>query len=221
MSNRKKLAIGVGVGIVAIGGLVASVAAVNMGSKADDTAMSGMDHSAMSMKDESESAMFKEYNALKGEAFDKAYVSNMIVHHESALNMAEQAQSKTERQEIRDLTMSIMNSQSAEIVKMRQWQTDWGYPATSGHMMTDSANAGMSMEGMADMSTELKDLSGAAFDKKFLELMIQHHQDAVDMSRPAATNASHQEVKDIAMDIIAAQKGEIDQMRAWQQAWGY
>ena len=82
-------------------------------------------------------------------------------------------------------------------------------------------NASGSMEGMASMNDELKDLTGDAFDKKFLELMISHHQDAVDMAMPAETNAQHQEVKDLAKAIISAQTAEIDQMKMWQKGWGF
>ena len=77
------------------------------------------------------------------------------------------------------------------------------------------------MEGMTMMGEELKDLTGAAFDKKFLSLMIDHHQQAIDMARPAATNAEHQEVKDLANAIIAAQTKEIEDMKTWQKQLGY
>lgn len=52
--------------------------------------MAGMDHSKMNMNS-SESDTYKKYAALKGEAYDKEFLANMIVYHESAMNMAEMA----------------------------------------------------------------------------------------------------------------------------------
>lgn len=182
--------------------------------------MAGMDHSKMNMTS-SESDTYKKYAALKGEAYDKEFVANMIVHHESAMNMAEMALASAKHQEIKDLAANINASQGQEVSSMRKWQTEWGYPATSGHMMTGMEEAGHSMESMSDMNEALKGLSGDAFDRKFLELMIEHHQGAIDMAKPATTNAAHQEVKDLAQAIIDAQTKEIGEMKQWQQQWGY
>lgn len=74
---------------------------------------------------------------------------------------------------------------------------------------------------MTAMTAELKGVTGDAFDKKFLSEMIMHHQGAVDMATMAATQAKHQELKDLASSIISAQKGEITQMQQWQKQWGY
>ena len=74
---------------------------------------------------------------------------------------------------------------------------------------------------MSDMTAGLKGLTGDAFDKKFISEMIVHHQGAVDMANLVATQAKHQEVKDLAKGIISAQTTEISQMRQWQKDWGY
>lgn len=185
------------------------------------TSNSTGDASYGSTQESNQSETYKKYAAFKGEAYDKEFVANMIVHHESAMNMAEMALASAKHQEIKDLATNINASQGQEVGNMRNWQNQWGYPPTSGHSMTGMAEAGHSMEGMSDMNEALKGLSGEAFDKKFLELMIEHHQGAIDMAHPAATNAFHQEVKDLAQAIITAQTKEINQMKIWQKAWGY
>jgi uncharacterized protein (DUF305 family) len=72
---------------------------------------------------------------------------------------------------------------------------------------------------MASMNAALAGKTGDAFDQAFLSEMIVHHEGAVEMARLALTNAKHQEIKDLATAIIAAQNKEIDQMKAWQTAW--
>jgi uncharacterized protein (DUF305 family) len=45
----------------------------------------------------------------------------MIPHHEGALIMAKDAQSKSKRPEIQQLSQAILVSQAAEIKLMKQW----------------------------------------------------------------------------------------------------
>lgn len=205
--------------VIAIGGVAAGYLMNRVDAPTKDN-MSGVNHTNTNMI-ANQSEIYKKYAGLKGEAYDKEFVANMIVHHESAMNMAELALAAAQHQEIKDLASNINASQGREVADMRNWQIKWGYPPTSGHSMTGMEEAGHSMEGMGDMNEALIGLEGAAFDKKFLELMIEHHQGAIDMAKPAATNALHQEVKDLAQVIIDAQTKEINQMKQWQKEWGF
>ncbi len=65
------------------------------------------------------------------------------------------------------------------------------------------------------------DMTGETYDRNFIANMIAHHQGAVDMAKLALANAKHQELKDMANDIVTAQEKEIADMLAWQKAWGY
>jgi uncharacterized protein (DUF305 family) len=85
--------------------------------------------------------------------------------------------------------------------------------------MTDHGAMVMAND-MAGMAASLHGKSGDDFDRAFLAAMVQHHQSAVAMSRPAAANAAYQEVKDLASGI-AAQTTEIGRMQGWQRQRGY
>ncbi len=74
---------------------------------------------------------------------------------------------------------------------------------------------------MADTTDALRGKTGDAFDEAFISGMIAHHQGAVDMANLAKQNAKHDEIKQMANDIIAAQTKEIDMMKQWQTQWGY
>ena len=74
---------------------------------------------------------------------------------------------------------------------------------------------------MVEMQNKLQGLTGEEYDKEFLKQMIVHHEQAVEMSKYAATNAKHQEIKDLASAVISAQTKEIEQMKQWQKDWGY
>lgn len=74
---------------------------------------------------------------------------------------------------------------------------------------------------MADMNKQLEGLSGDDYDKAFIEMMIAHHEGAVDMALLSVTNAKHDEIKKLSQDIISAQEKEIADMKQWQIDWGY
>lgn len=220
MKNNRIIIISVVVIIMASAGL--AVYAINQ-NQVPTPVMEVADSSKIptSTDTSNESDTYRKYSALKGEEYDRAFLANMIVHHESAMNMAEMSGPVAKHVEIQDLSMNIASSQGKEVNDMMNWQKQWGYPATSGHGMTGMEHASGSMEDMVMMNNELEGLVGDSFDKKYLELMIMHHQGAIDMSRPAVTNAWHQEVKDLASVIVMTQTKEIEQMRQLQIQWGY
>ena len=84
------------------------------------------DHSSMGMMD-SMASMTASLEGLSGDEFDKAFLSSMIEHHQSAINMSYPGQFNAEHEEVKELTKAIVNAQSSEITQMQQWQKDWQY----------------------------------------------------------------------------------------------
>lgn len=66
--------------------------------------------------------------------------------------------------------------------------------------------------------SETTDFSG--MDIMFAQMMIPHHQQAVDMSTLAETNTENQVILDLAAQIKGAQAPEIEQMTAWLNGAG-
>ena len=90
--------------------------------------------------------------------------------------------------------------------------------ATIEQQTTTTDRSSMSM---TEMNRQLEKLSGDEFDKAFIEMMISHHEGAIDMANLAATRAKHDEIKSLSKDIISAQTGEISKMQQWQMGWVY
>ncbi len=59
----------------------------------------------------------------------------------------------------------------------------------------------------------------ASLDQQFIDMMVPHHQGAVEMAKIAQQRAEHPEIKTMADAIIRAQEGEITQMKGWRKAW--
>ncbi|TQL21173.1 DUF305 domain-containing protein [Streptomyces sp. SLBN-134] len=71
-------------------------------------------------------------------------------------------------------------------------------------------------------SAGAEDTAGAHNDQdvSFAQGMIPHHQQAIQMSKMAASQASSTEVKDLAARIEKAQDPEIETMSGWLESWG-
>jgi len=82
----------------------------------------------------------------------------------------------------------------------------------------EPVTTGMTME---QMSSSLQGKNGDAYDKAFVNQMINHHQGSIDMAKQSAERAKHQEVKSLSNAIITAQEKEIAEMKEWQKQWGY
>ncbi|MCX6703813.1 MAG: DUF305 domain-containing protein [Candidatus Zambryskibacteria bacterium] len=93
-----------------------------------------------------------------------------------------------------------------------------GHMMPNGEMMMGDERMSMSQM-MTDMNATLIGKTGDDFDKAFLTKMIVHHEGAVEMAQLALQNAKHQEIKDLAQEIIKAQNTEIVSMKSWLKNW--
>jgi uncharacterized protein (DUF305 family) len=91
---------------------------------------------------------------------------------------------------------------------------------TTNHSHNNSAASHSEMS-MSEMTNQLKNLSGDDFDKAFIEMMISHHQGAIDMAELISERAKHEEIKKLGDAIISAQTKEINEMEQWQKDWGF
>lgn len=186
------------------------------------------DHSSKPTSDAAQSATItavkseteKKFEALVGEEYDRLFLSNMLAHHQGAIDMAKLAQANAKHSELKGLAGDIIAAQTSESNDMVAWQKNWGYPASSGEAMVDHGGMDMTFE-MEEMNKGLAGKTGDDFDKAFLSSMIMHHESAIAMARPGIKNAFHPEIKTLAQAIIDAQTGEIAKMRQWQTQWGY
>lgn len=81
-------------------------------------------HHVMTMEDMMES-MNGNLRGKTGAAFDRAFLKEMIMHHEGAVEMARTALQSSQQEEIADLASSIILAQENEIAQMKEWQRAW------------------------------------------------------------------------------------------------
>ena len=83
---------------------------------------------------------------------------------------------------------------------------------------TGIAFAASSPSPMSSSSTMMS--KGSKGDISFTQMMVPHHQQAVQMADLALKNAKSQHVIALATQIKAAQKPEINKMQGWLKGWG-
>lgn len=141
---------------------------------------------------------------------DVQFVHAMIAHHEQALELAGLVGDRTAREDITLLAERIELSQVDEIARMEGWLEARG-EAMNGHH-----DHGL-MPGMLSPTqlAELAAATGPDFDRRFLDAMIFHHEGALVMVAGLFERGGGQEAEvfDLAADLDADQRIEIDRMR--------
>ena len=137
---------------------------------------------------------------------DIMFAQMMIPHHKQAISISEIALNKSKNLAILKLSRQIKGAQDSEIAKMTYWLKAKNSSMTMDH--------DMNMSGMLTQKelASLKSLTGNKFDRNFLQLMIKHHQGALEMI-DLISNSKNTEAKALAKAIFSAQSKEIASMQ--------
>jgi len=155
----------------------------------------------------------------------------MIPHHAQAIQMVTLTDTRTLDPEVKQLADSIRDVQAPEIEAMVDWLTAWGekIPETSidhanaGHDMSDMPSMESSdMPGMmsADDMQALADASDAEFQDMWLEMMVEHHEGAIEMAKTEQAEGKYPDAVSLAESIKTSQQAEIQQLKQLEQLLG-
>lgn len=154
---------------------------------------------------------------------DVAFATDMIQHHAQALSMVDLTVGRTLDPEVQRLAEDIRDAQGPEIETMTDWLQDWDeeVPETmrdhvnAGHDMGDS-DSGSDVPGMmsSDDFDELENATDADFQTMWLEMMVEHHEGAVEMAQDEQDEGQYLPAVDLAGAVVDTQTAEIDTMEA-------
>ncbi|GHB56440.1 lipoprotein [Streptomyces viridiviolaceus] len=191
--------------VVAAGAAAFVLAACGGDGNGDGSAGHG-GHNATASPSASASASQGQHNAA-----DVAFAKGMIPHHRQAVEMAGLAPGRAQSAEVKKLAADIKKAQDPEIRTLSGWLTSWGEEVPAEGAMDHSVHG---MGGMMtdEEMTELENASGKAFDTAFMELMIKHHEGAVEMAKTEQADGAHGPATKLAGEIITSQSAEIERM---------
>jgi uncharacterized protein (DUF305 family) len=149
----------------------------------------------------------------KGKYSDKAFIDAMVPHHQGAIAMGEVALKNAEHEEIIQLSRNIISSQQAEIEELKSIKREEFGTSNMPMEMSPEQMQAMDMMNPQELGNR------EPFDKAFIDAMIPHHQSAIYMSQVAQEESKIPVIKQLAEDIVDAQKREIEQMKQWRKQW--
>lgn len=159
-----------------------------------------------------------ENDSAQARETDGAFIAGMVPHHESAVDMANVALDRAQHPEIKQLAKDIVSSQTDEIDRLEAAHQRL-FGASLSSMSGEHGSMGMSQDEMG-MSGDMAELEDAKpFDRTFIDMMVSHHQGAIEMARVELQAGSDPELKAMAQDIVDAQSREIDEMNQWREGW--
>lgn len=151
------------------------------------------------------------------DADDVAFATNMIPHHQQAIEMSALVPDRSTNQELIALANQIQAAQQPEINALKVFLVQWNenpQDSSGGHQGHGD------MHGMMDEATmtKLQSLKGAEFDKLWLQSMISHHEGAIEMAKAEVANGKNVDAKNMAQNIIDTQQAEISKMNTMLKA---
>lgn len=199
----------------------------NRGGTSSQQNNSGQESSAHSSKADSDSevlAYLKEQNSIMSDmvanmsvkesgSAELDFLISMIPHHEAAIDITKSYLKYSDKNsKLKNLAREIIEEQTEETVEMRalvkEIKSLGMVDKEKERAYLDSYNKMMdSHKDMAHETETAKDI-----DSAYIEGMVIHHQMAVDMAKAILEITWHDEVVDIAEDIIEMQREEISQM---------
>lgn len=146
---------------------------------------------------------------------DISFAQEMIPHHTQAIQMAQLAPDRAQSPQVRDLASRIEQAQGPEIKTMTDWLRAWNAEVPSTGESGGAHGGGMGAGGIDHQQMrQLEQATGPEFDRLFMQMMIKHHEGAIETARTELENGQHPEAKQLAQQIIDAQQAEIEEIQA-------
>ena len=158
--------------------------------------MPGMTHTVQADKD---------LSSLSGKAFDRAFLSMMVAHHQGAIDMSKAVVNNVKDAQVKTWTKAVISAQQKEIKDMTSWLGTLG-----GVDKTWQTGMVKEMDGMMAALKSNKDS-----DAGFVSGMLPHHASAIEMATLALQKSSDARVTKLAREIIRTQADEMYLYRQW------
>jgi uncharacterized protein (DUF305 family) len=163
---------------------------------------------------------------------EAGFARDMQVHHIQGVEMAMVIRDNTDDEAMRRMAYDMATTQAQQAGQLYGWLVEWGLgqagrevpmmwmmrPGRSGGVVAMAPGQTMGRDAlMPGMATEedmdrLRALEGGDAERLFLELMIEHHQGALDMSEAVLDRSDHAPTRTFAEAVLESQQAEIDLM---------
>ena len=156
--------------------------------------------------------MMKQMNSMQmTRDFDYDFATMMIMHHQGAIDMAQEEVASGKDEKIKSMAQQIITDQKSEQEKMKTFLN-----TNSIVEQKSEVNEEALKKAMEPMEHQMKQMQMTNDpDKDFVTIMIPHHQSAVEMAKSEISNGHHDEIKQMAQQMITGQTNEIQEFQKW------
>lgn len=139
---------------------------------------------------------------------DNDFAGMMKAHHLGAVEMAQMEVAKGADPQMKKMAQKMIDDQQKEVAEFNTF--------LSGHNAHGGGDA-FFKEAIGIMNNMKMDMDhSGSMDKQFAQMMIPHHQSAIDMSGAYIKSGAHEEkLKTMANNIISSQQKEISELQTW------
>jgi uncharacterized protein (DUF305 family) len=142
--------------------------------------------------------------------FDLDFAKMMIMHHQSAIDMAEVELAKGQDQYIKSIASNIIKTQKSEIKQLQDIIQNY---------QSENKNTSMHNELNETMKAMMNKMNSMQMtgdvDKDFVTMMITHHAASIKMAKDELSHGKQNELKKIAEKMIKDQNKEINEFQSW------
>ncbi|MDT4987803.1 MAG: hypothetical protein QOI74_1897 [Micromonosporaceae bacterium] len=142
---------------------------------------------------------------------DVMFVQMILPHHRQGTQIARLATGREPREEVRLLAAAIDTTQSAEVDTLEGWLRGWHQPETASDVHAHDAHGGVPATSLTEIAA-LQKASGADFDRRFLDTMIAHQDDAVQLARMELAGGLDPQTRDFATRLDRSRTAQIQRM---------
>ncbi len=137
----------------------------------------------------------------------------MIMHHQGAINMGTVQIQEGVNDSLKRFSEKMTSMQEMEIQELNELMENETVNNNVPAFTMEQMDHMMKMDQMADIQFITGDL-----DNDFATLMILHHNSAIENSEAYLVHGTNESLKEIAMEMIEAQKMEIKELSDWLKA---
>lgn len=141
--------------------------------------------------------------------FDLSFMRDMIRHHLGAIEMSQLAVKSATHPELRQFAQNVIDKQTAQDQQFFDWLKSWSNVTVQPTVTPTDAI----------VIAKLRNLKDGDFEILYMQAMIKHHSQGIEMARMAERKAVHPELKRVAGDIAMTQSAEINQLKMWLSQW--
>jgi uncharacterized protein (DUF305 family) len=143
---------------------------------------------------------------------DVMFLQMMIPHHREALEIVRLGKERAVGAEVKTLAAAVEATQTDEVDSMAGWLAAWGKPTNADPNPSLHAHHGGMRATGKERIEALRKTKPAQFDRTFLNLLIGHQHNAVELARMEVDGGVNLHAKDLARRIDESRRAQISLM---------